>query len=315
MRMEVDFAVIGGSFAGLSAALQLARARRDVVVVDAGERRNRCVDAAGGASHGFLGHDGRAPSEIAGDGRRQLLRYGNVRWIDGRADDAHVAPDGRLVFRVGARELRAARLVLALGVRDELPPVPGLAERWGRSVFHCPYCHGHEMEAGPIGVVAGSPLAQHQGLMLPDWGPTTLFLNGAYAPGPDELAALARRGTRLEPVPIARIEGHADVVLADGRTCRMNGLFVQPRTTVGSPVAAQLGCALAEGPTGAFIQVGAMQETSVPNVFACGDAARAAGNVALAVADGVTAGFAAHRASMFQAPASPDLGRPAGLRH
>ena len=193
----------------------------------------------------------------------------------------------------------AKRLVLATGVRDELPAVPGLAERWGRSVFHCPYCHGYELAAGPIGVVAATPMAQHHGLMLPDWGTTTLFLNGVYAPNGEELAALAKRGARVEATPIARIDGLADVVLIDGRVLQMNGLFTQPRTQMASPVAAQLGCAMEDGPTGAFIKVNPSQETSVPNVFACGDASRAAGSVALAVADGVMAAFGAHRSTMF----------------
>ncbi len=297
--MKIDFAVVGGSFAGLSAALQLARARRQVLVVDAGQRRNRFVDEAGGTSHGFLTQDGRAPAEIAAEGKRQLLRYPNVQWMDGQAEDARVAPDGRLHFRVGDISVSAGRLVLATGVRDELPPVPGLAERWGRSVFHCPYCHGYEVNAGRIGIVAGSPMAQHHAIMLPDWGPTTLFLNGAYTPSADELAVLVRRGTHVETAPVARIDGMADVVLQDGRIVPMDGLFTQPRTHLSSPVAQQLGCALVEGPMGTFIQVGPVQDTSVPNVFACGDASRAAGSVALAVGDGVMAGLGAHRSTMF----------------
>lgn len=297
--MQIDFAVIGGSFAGLSAALQLARARRQVLVVDAGQSRNRAVDAAGLTSHGFLTQDGRAPAAIAAEGRAQLLRYPGVQWLAGNADDARVAADGRLEFRVGDITVSAGRLILATGVRDELPPVPGLAERWGRSVFHCPYCHGYELDAGEIGVIAAGPLAQHHAHMLPDWGRTTLFLNGAYEPNGEERAALARRGTHIEATPVARIEGEADVVLTDGRVLRMAGLFTQPRTSMASPVAAQLGCAMAEGPMGPFIQVGATQETSVPHVFACGDAARAAGSVALAVGDGVMAGFGAHRSTMF----------------
>ena len=144
-----DAIVIGGSYAGLSAALQLARARRRVLVIDAGVRRNRFASA----SHGFLGHDGRAPEAVAAEGRSQLLAYPNVRWVDGLAEDAHHRPDGRFGFRVGNAEVSAARLVLATGVRDELPPLAGLAERWGRSVFHCPYCHGYEMDAGRIGIV------------------------------------------------------------------------------------------------------------------------------------------------------------------
>ncbi len=295
---HIDFAVIGGSYAGLSAALQLARARRNILVVDAGQRRNRFVDAAGETSHGFLTQDGRPPAEIAADAREQLMNYPNVEWMHGNAEDARVAADGRLEFRVGREVISAHRLIIATGVRDELPPVPGLAERWGRSIFHCPYCHGYEMNAGRIGIIAASPLALHHALMLPDWGSPTLFLNGAYTPSDEDLAAIARRGTQVEPVLINRIDGHADVVLQDGRTLTMNGLFTQPRTQMSSPIAEQLGCALEDGPMGLFIKVDEGKATSVPNVFACGDAARAAGNVTLAVADGAMAGFGAHRVSM-----------------
>lgn len=294
-----EFAVIGGSYAGLSAALQLARARRDVTVVDAGVRRNRAVDAAGQASHGFLSRDGTAPATIAEEARRQLMRYPTVRWLEGSAEDVSLEEGGRFVLRVGDDRMTVARLVLATGVRDELPAVAGLAERWGRSIFHCPYCHGYELGAGPIGIIAASAMAHHHAVMLPDWGATTLFLNGAYHPSEEDLAAFARRGTKVEAARIVRVEGVADVVLDDGRTVSLNGLFTQPRTHLASSLAARLGCTLAQGPLGAFIQVDAMQQTSVPNVFACGDAARAAGNIALAVADGAMAGVAAHRSTMF----------------
>jgi thioredoxin reductase len=155
------------------------------------------------------------------------------------------------------------------------------------------------LDAGPIGIVAASPMAQHQGLMLPDWGKPTLFLNGAYAPTQEELAALTSRGTHVEATPIDRIEGAADVVLADGRILSMSGLFTQTRARLSSPVSQQLGCEIEEGPLGEFIKVNPAQETSVPGVFACGDAARAAGSVALAVGDGALAGLAAHRSTLF----------------
>ncbi|MEZ5701328.1 MAG: NAD(P)/FAD-dependent oxidoreductase [Burkholderiaceae bacterium] len=294
----IEFAVIGGSYAGMAAALQLARARRQVLVVDAAQRRNRFVDAFGGTSHGYLTQDGRAPAEIAADAR-ELMNYPSVDWLHGTAVDAHVAPDGWLCFSVGSEAVRAQRLIIATGVRDELPPVSGLAERWGQSVFHCPYCHGYEADAGPIGIIAASPMAQHHAIMLPDWGRPVLFLNGAYNPEAEEIAAMIRRGTQIEATPIARIEGLADVVLEDGRTFTMNALFTQPRTLMSSPIAEELGCALEDGPMGPFIKVDDFKATSVPNVFACGDAARAAGNVTLAVADGAMAGFGAHRSSMF----------------
>lgn len=296
--MKIDFAVIGGSYAGMSAALQLARARRQVLLVDAGLRRNRFVDAAGGHSHGFLTRDGQAPATIASEARQQLLRYPTVRWIEGLADDARIAPDGRFEFKVSDTLVSASRLILATGVKDELPAVPGLAERWGRSVFHCPYCHGYEMGEGPIGIVASSALAHHHAVMLPDWGATTLFTNGVYTPSEEEMVALAHRGTRVETTPILRIDGFADVVLQDGRTLPMKGLLTQPRCTLSSAVAEQLGCAMEDGPMGAFIKVDAFQATSIANVFACGDAARAAGNVTLAVSDGAMAGFGAHRSTM-----------------
>jgi len=121
--MKIDFAVIGGSYAGMAAALQLARARRQVLVVDAGRRRNQCVDDHDGEAHGFLTQDGRAPGAIAEEARRQLRRYPTVHWMAGQAEDGRVAPDGRLEFRVGDVAISAGRLILATGVRDELPPV------------------------------------------------------------------------------------------------------------------------------------------------------------------------------------------------
>lgn len=297
--METDFAIIGGSYAGLSAALQLARARQRVTVVDAGLRRNRFA----ASSHGFLGQDGRPPGDIAEDARQQLLRYPDVQWIPAQALsarrlDGHKDAGFELLLS-SPEPIRARRLILALGVVDELPEVEGLAERWGRGVYHCPYCHGYELENGPIGVLAASPLAQHHALMLPDWGTVTLFLNGRFQPDADEAATLARRGVTVEPVPVKRLTGTADVELQDGRVLRMNGLFTQTRTRPASPLADQLGCEMEDGPMGPFIRTDAMKATTVPGVFACGDAARGAGNVALAVGDGAMAGAAAHRSVLF----------------
>jgi thioredoxin reductase len=295
MFMDVEYAVIGGSYAGMSAALQLARARRKVAVVDAGLRRNRFA----AESHGFLAQDGRPPGEIAAQARQQLLKYPNVHWIEEQAQTARRLDTEHFEVQCGSQNLQARRLILATGVVDELPEVAGLAERWGRSVFHCPYCHGYELGGGAIGVLAASPLAQHHALMLPDWGRVTLFLNGNYTPDAEQLAALQRRGVEIEAVPVARLSGHADVVLADGRVRAMAGLFTQARTRMASTVAEQLGCAFEDGPTGPYIRTDGMQQTSVPGVFACGDAARAAGNVAISVGEGAMAGAAAHRSMMF----------------
>lgn len=291
-----DAIVVGGSYAGLSAALQLARARRRVLVLDEGHRRNRFA----ARSHGFLGQDGRDPAEIAADARTQLLAYPNVTWLAERAHGAERRDDGFAVAGSAGVLHEARTMVLATGIKDGLPGIPGLAERWGRGVFHCPYCHGYELDQGKIGVLAVSEMSMHHALMLPDWGTTTFFVNGAFEPSSEQLAQLAARGVSVERERIRALEGApVDVVLADARRIALDGLFTATATEVSSPIAEQLGCEFADGPTGRYIRTDDMKATSVPGVFACGDAARAAGNVALAVGDGAMAGAAAHRKLMF----------------
>jgi thioredoxin reductase len=288
-----DVIVVGGSYAGLSAATQLARARRKLLVIDGGRRRNRFADV----SHGFLSRDGASPAEIAGEGRRQLLAYPTVDWHDAQASTAEIIDGGFAVTDAQGQRAEARRLVLALGVGDTLPPVPGLTERWGKSVFHCPYCHGYEVD-GQIGVLAVRPDSVHHAFMLPDWGPTTYFLNGRPldAEGRDKLVA---RGVTFESEPIRAITGHADIELESGRIVPLGGLFTATGTRPSSPIAEQLGCALDESPAGKFIRTDGMKATTVPGVYACGDAARAFGNVAFAVGDGAQAGAATHQSLMF----------------
>ena len=293
--MKFDVIIIGGSYAGLSAALQLGRARKNVLVVDAGKRRNRFTSH----SHGFLGQDGMAPGEIVAEARRQIERYQTIEWAEGRVTDAEGSFGDFAVEIDGHRRQSAARLILAMGVTDELPDITGLKERWGSSVFHCPYCHGYELDQGKIGVIAASSMAIHHALMLPDWGETTFFTNGIFVPDRDQDALLSARGVRVEKDRIAEITGHADVVLADGRSIALAGLFTQPKLRITSDWIGKLGCSVEEGPMGSSIVTDAMKQTTVRGVFACGDVARPAGSVALAVGDGAMAGAAAHRSILF----------------
>jgi thioredoxin reductase len=292
---DFDTVVVGGSYAGQSAALQLARARRRVLVIDAGLRRNRFAQH----SHGFLGRDGVEAARIAAEGRAQLLAYPNVQWLDGTATHASKDGAGFAIEVDSGRSLRARRVVLATGMRDELPDIEGLAERWGRSIFHCPYCHGYELDNGRIGVLATGPHSMHQAMMLPDWGQTTLLTNGTFAPDEAQCVELARREVAIETRAVRRIVEHATVELSDGEKLVFAGLFTAPRAHMASPLAEQLGCAFDEGPLGAFIHIEGMQATTVAGVFACGDAARMAGNVAISVADGAMAGASTHRSLIF----------------
>lgn len=295
--MMFDAIVVGGSYAGLSAALQLARARRNLLVIDGGQRRNRFAKT----SHGFLGQDGRAPGDIVADARAQLLAYPTVRWLDGIALSAASLDKHFSVATAEEKTFEARRLLLAGGVTDELPDIPGLAERWGTSVFHCPYCHGYELGDGPIGVLGVSAASMHHALMLPDWGKTTFFVNGALALDDDRMEELQRRGVSVEREKVVAISGdRADVELADGRVVPVAGLFTATRTRPSGILAEELGCVLDDGPMGQFIRTDGVKETTVPGVFAAGDAARGAGNVALAVGDGAMAGAGVHQSLIFR---------------
>lgn len=295
--MHFDIIVVGGSYSGIAAALQIARARRNVLVIDAGIRRNRFANA----THGFLGQDGRSPAAVAADARTQLMAYPTVTWIGTTTKLARNDGHSFSIETADGQIYDAKRLVLATGITDELPDIPGLKERWGKSVFHCPYCHGYELDNGRLGVLATSPLSIHQALLVPDWGTTTFFTNGAFEIDSEQADVLAARGVTLEKELVIEVTGdRADVKLQDGRTVTLDGLFTLPRTRPASPLAEQLGCAFDDGPLGPFIQTDATKQTTVPGVFACGDAARAMGSVSFAVGDGALAGASAHRSLIFQ---------------
>jgi thioredoxin reductase len=286
-----DVIVVGGSYAGMSAALQLVRARRSVLVIDAGKRRNR----AASHSHGFLSQDGADPAVIASAARAQLEAYPTLSWVDDLVVKVSGSRDAFIIEVMGGEVYGARRLLLATGVSDTLPDVEGLAERWGTSVFHCPYCHGYELDQGQIGVIAASPISIHQAQLLPEWGSVIFLTNGVLELDEPTLQDLSTRGVSVEATRIERIEGHADVVLTDGRRLSFAGLFTASKNAPSTSVAEDLGCALAETPMGMQIDTNETKETSIAGIFACGDAARVPHSVALAVADGAWAGAQIHR--------------------
>jgi thioredoxin reductase len=299
MDKHYDVIVIGGSFAGLSAAMQLARARRRVLVLDNARPRNRFTPHA----HGFFGQDGKAPGEIIAEASAQLAAYPTAHIARGEALTAQRVDDRFVVTQSGERASSANRLILATGIRDELPALPGLEERWGISVLHCPYCHGYEVADKRLGVLATHPLSVHQAMLVPDWGPTTWFTQGVVEPSPEEAALLEARNVRIERAPVVEVLGDAPGMtglrLDDGRVIGIDALFVGPRTQMASPLARQLGCEFDEGPTGPVIRVDGWKQTSVPGVFAAGDAATEWTNATFASAAGVAAGVAAHRSLIF----------------
>lgn len=301
-----DVIVAGGGFAGLSAAMQLARARRPVLLVDAGRPRNRFA----AASHGFLGQDGVAPAEIMRQGLTQLARYPTVDFVHAEALSASRNSQGLGLILSDGSSVQARRLVLATGVTDELP-LDSMAPRWGVSVLHCPYCHGYEVAGRRLAVIANAAAAVHQAMILPDWGPTTFFTQGAFDPSAEEAELLLRRGVEIERTPVVELLGEGSSVsalrLADGREIAFEAVFTAPKTRMASPLAEQLGCAFTEGMTGPYIAVDAMQQTSVAGVFAAGDAATPMYNATVASAAGVMAGVAAHRSLVMEEAGAPPV--------
>ncbi len=297
-----DVIIIGGSFAGMAAALYLARARRQVVVMDSGAPRNRVAQHA----HGVLGHDGRPPLDLLADARTQLLRYPTVRFVRATAEQVvQHADEAFQVIASDGEQAQARRIILASGVRDVLPPVPGLAERWGVSVVHCPYCYGYEVAGQRLGVFATGEMAVHQAWMLPDWSDQVVLLtNASVVLTAEQRAALVQRGIAVVDGQVSSVRGPEQaidgVVMEDRRVIPIDALFVAPQTQLTSPIAEQLGCALDTGPVGPFIKTDERQATTVPGVFAAGDAARTAHTITGAMADGAMAGVFAHQ-SLFRA--------------
>lgn len=293
--MPHDAVIIGGSYAGLSAAIQLVRARRRVLIIDDGKPRNRFAARA----HGVLAQDGRPGAEITAAARAQVAAYPTAAFRYVEAVDIGAVEGGFEITLADGTRTSGRRLLLAHGVTDRLPNLAGIQERWGRTVLHCPYCHGYEIGGGPIGVLGASAMSIHQALLIADWGQVTLFLNDVVQPDAEESRQLARRGVIVEPKPVTALEGDAPSLtgarLSDGRLVPLRALFLGVGVRQTGTLAETLGCALDETPMGRIIRVDDFKQTTVPGVYAAGDVARMASNITLASADGVMAGIGVHR--------------------
>jgi thioredoxin reductase len=298
--MKTEVVIVGGSFAGLAAAMQLVRAHRKVVVIDAGQPRNRFA----AHSHGIFCLDGKSPQEIKTTALAQLQRYPSFTFIEAEVLTIQHNAENDLLIQTSALSLVAKKLILASGVQAELPNIPGLAKHWGKSVVHCPYCHGYELSNRELGVLASHPLSAHQAAMIPDWGSTTLFTQGNFLPDTQQMDLLTKRGVRIEHIPVTGIKGDGEnitaVILADGSERALQGLYVAPKISANNALVKALNCELAASPLGEIIQVNEFKQTSVANVYAAGDMSNPMQNGTLAITSGVIAGISVHQALMFE---------------
>lgn len=288
----IDVVVIGGGAAGLAAALQLARSRRSVVVVDAGEPRN----APAAHMHGYLGHDGLSPAELLALGREEVRSYG-ATIVDGAATTLAGGDDGFEVGLADGTTLLARRVVVATGLVDELPDIPGVAEQWGRGVLHCPYCHGWEVRDQAIVVVATGPFATHQALLFRQLSDrVTVVVHQGPGPDPEDRARLSAVGVEVVEGPVGRIAVQGDAVrgveLVDGRSVAADAVVVAPRFVARSELLAGVGVEPVSAPMGSglVIETDDRGATSAAGVYAAGNVSDVSNQVLHAAAEGSRVG-------------------------
>ncbi|MFE6049747.1 NAD(P)/FAD-dependent oxidoreductase [Kitasatospora sp. NPDC056446] len=311
-----DVVVVGAGAAGLNAALVLGRARRRVAVVDAGEPRN----APAAHMHGFLSRDGMPPAALLAVGREEVARYG-VDLIDARVEHIeqvepaeqaeHIEPVGQAehsaeragtpgtagpgftVHLAGGPVLHARRVVVATGLRDGLPELPGLVERWGRDVLHCPYCHGWEVRDRPLGVLGTHPMAVNQALLLRQWSADVVLLAHDLVLTEAERERLAARGVRVVEGRIVRLvsdDGRLrGVELADGQVVPREAVFVFPQPVPRDALLFGLDCARDDS---GWVTTDRTGRTSLPGVWAVGNVADPRAQVVVAAGMGAAAAFA-----------------------
>jgi thioredoxin reductase len=296
MNDTYDVVVVGGGAAGLSGAVALARSRRSVLVIDAGDPRN----APASHVHNFLTRDGTPPAEIYAAGRAEVTRYG------GRVETGRVTAlgndGGRFLVQTGGRAVGARRLLVATGVRDELPDVPGLAARWGIDVLHCAYCHGWEVAGKRIGILATGPMAIHHALLFRQLSEhVTLLQHTGPAPAGEQREQLDARGIAVTEGRVEQIDADARGLtgarLAGGRRVALDAVIVAPRMTARAELLAPLGLTpaevrLGEHVVGTRIEADRTGATAVPGVWVAGNIADIQAQVITSAAAGLTAGAA-----------------------
>ncbi len=287
-KTHFDVIIIGGSYAGLSAAMALGRSLRDVLIIDNGQPCNRFTPH----SHNFITHDGAIPADITDKAKTQVMAYPTVRFCKGHAVSASAQAGGYSVLIEGGALYSGRKLILATGVRDVLPDIQGFAESWGKTLIHCPYCHGYEVRDKKTGIMASGERGFHIASLVNNLTEElTILTNGNDDFSKEQIAKLQKHNIGIEQekvVSILQKNGEIKgVVLADARFLSFEVMYAAPLFEQHSDIYRDLGCERTEM---GHIKVDQFQQTTVNGVFACGDCSGMLRSVAYAVATGNIAG-------------------------
>lgn len=289
---DYDVLIIGGSYAGLSAALTLARSLRKVLIIDSGKPCNRQAHRA----HNLLTHDGDLPEDIRKAGLQNLFRYPGITLYQGTAISCTETAGEFSIHTRSGDTFRGKKLLFATGMNDSLPEIAGFSECWGRTVLHCPYCHGYEVAGKKLAVLGTAELAFELCRLLYQWSKDlTLYTNGPSGLDSEHENKIRAYGIRIITAPIARIAGahdHLNVHFDDGTEETVAALFARPVSVQHCPIPAEMGCAFKDD----FIEIGHDQQTTVAGVYAAGDNTSAFRSIAAAIAAGGKAGACINRA-------------------
>ena len=286
---QFDVIIIGGSYAGLAAAMALGRALRNVLVIDAGEPCNKQTPH----SHNFLTNDGKTPKEISTLARQQVSRYDTVTLLSAQATKGVKTANGFEIQTNAGDTFRARKLAFATGIKDIMPAIPGFSESWGISVLHCPYCHGYEVRHQKTGILANGDTGFELATLISNWTTDlTLFTNSKSTLTEQQRLKLNKHRILIVEEKISQLENKngfiQHIVMADGVKLPLKAIYARPPFTQHSSIPQALGCELT--PEG-YIKIDGAHRTTIPGIYACGDNVTRMRTVANAVSMGTTTGL------------------------
>lgn len=293
MKTDYDVLIVGGSYAGLSAAMALGRSLRKVLIIDSGLPCNRQTPH----SHNFITQDGNSPAQIAALAKQQVLNYATIAFenglvIKGKAVDKHFE-----IELSNGKVFTGKKLLFTTGVKDVMPAIPGFAECWGISVLHCPYCHGYEVREAPTGILANADTAFELARLIHHWTKDLiLFTNGPSSLAAEQTEKIKSKGIRIVETALESIQhtnGYAEAVqLTDGKTINIKAIYARPAMLQHCSLPKELGCEMTKQN---LLVVDLFQRTSVAGVYAAGDNTNPMRSVSMAVASGGFAGASINR--------------------